>query len=104
MPSSCRTGKSCSTSRSNSEYSVCRTETGWTACALRMVCGPASLRPKYLTLPASMSSLTVPATAKAEFSQHGIAGEPTRMDPTTCPVTQAASTTTSPTIPTASGS
>ncbi|WSS45606.1 TetR/AcrR family transcriptional regulator [Streptomyces sp. NBC_01187] len=80
----------------------------------------------------------MPATAKAEFSQHGIAGaridriakaartskervyayfsskvalyrfvsaqelaavaEPTRMDPTTCPVTQAASTTTSPTI------
>jgi hypothetical protein len=56
-------GKSCSTSRSKSEYSVCRTETGWTACARRMVCGPASLRPKYLTLPASISSLTVPATS-----------------------------------------
>lgn len=33
MPSSWSVGKSCSTSRSKSEYSVCRTETGWTACA-----------------------------------------------------------------------
>ncbi len=62
-----RTGDwfSCSTSRSNSEYSDCRTETGWTACALRMACGPASLRPKYSTSPASISSLTVPATTSS---------------------------------------
>lgn len=45
------------------EYSVCRTETGCTAYALRIVSGPASLRPKYFTQPASISSFTVPATS-----------------------------------------
>ena len=34
-----------------SEYSLCSAVTGWTACARRIVCTPASERPKCLTLP-----------------------------------------------------
>ena len=46
-----RAGRSRSTSRSKREYSVCSTETGCTAWARRMVSRPASLSPKYFTLP-----------------------------------------------------
>ena len=55
MPSSRTTGSTAaSTSRSKMEYSVCSTDTGCTACARRMVSGPASLSPKYRTLPSSI--------------------------------------------------
>ena len=46
-----------------SEYSLCRAVTGWTACARRMFCTPASERPKCRTLPAWISSFTAPATS-----------------------------------------
>ena len=42
---------SASGSRHHSEYSLCSAVTGWTACARRMTCTPASERPKCLTLP-----------------------------------------------------
>ena len=52
MPSSSSVGRtSCSGSRHHSEYSLCSAATGWTACARRIVCTPASDRPKCLTLP-----------------------------------------------------
>ena len=64
MPSSSRAGRiSSSGSRQNSEYSLCSAVTGCTAWARRMVPTPASDSPKWCTLPASMSSLTVPATS-----------------------------------------
>jgi len=47
----------------NREYSLCSAVTGWTPCARRMVSTPASDIPKWWTLPAWMSSLTVPATS-----------------------------------------
>ena len=37
--------------------------TGWTACARRIVPAAASDMPKCFTLPASMRSLTAPATS-----------------------------------------
>jgi hypothetical protein len=43
--------------RSNREYSVCRTDTGCTAWALRMVSSP-----KYFTMPATSSIGTVGST------------------------------------------
>ena len=52
MPSSSSVGRiSASGSLHHSEYSLCRAVTGWTACARRMTCTPASERPKCLTLP-----------------------------------------------------
>ena len=54
---------SSSRSRHHSEYSLCTAVTGWTAWARRMVSAAASDRPKWATLPASMSSLTAPATS-----------------------------------------
>ena len=52
IPSSSSVGMiSASGSRHHSEYSLCRAVTGWTACARRMICTPASERPKCLTLP-----------------------------------------------------
>ena len=50
-------------SRHHSEYSLCSAVTGCTACARRIVCTPASERPKCFTLPCSISSLTAPATS-----------------------------------------
>jgi len=53
IPSSSRTGiTSLSGSLHHSEYSLWSAVTGWTACARRIVCAPASERPKCLTLPA----------------------------------------------------
>ena len=46
-----------------SEYSLWRAVTGWTACARRIVCTPASERPKCLTLPCWIRSFTAPATS-----------------------------------------
>ncbi|KAG1317983.1 hypothetical protein G6F63_015422 [Rhizopus arrhizus] len=64
MPSASKVGKtSCSGSRHHSEYSLCKAVTGCTACARRIVCTPASDRPKCLTLPSAIKSLTVPATS-----------------------------------------
>ena len=64
MPSSSSVG---STSRSGSrcqrEYSLCTAVTGCTAWARRMVLAAASERPKCLTLPSAMRSLTAPATS-----------------------------------------
>ena len=64
MPSSSSVG---STSRSGSrcqrEYSLCTAATGCTAWARRIVLAPASERPKCLTLPSAMRSLTAPATS-----------------------------------------
>ena len=52
MPNSSKVGNtSASGSRHQSEYSLGRAVTGRTACARRMVCAPASDRPKCLTLP-----------------------------------------------------
>ena len=51
MPSSSSVGRiSCSGSRHHSEYSLCSAVTGCTAWARRMVCAPASDRPKCLHL------------------------------------------------------
>ena len=64
MPSSSSSGRIASSgSRHQSEYSLWSAVTGWTACARRMVCTPASDRPKCLTLPCWISSFTVPATS-----------------------------------------
>jgi hypothetical protein len=64
MPSSSSAGMICSSgSRHHSEYSDWSAVTGCTAWARRIVCAPASERPKCLTLPSSISSLTVPATS-----------------------------------------
>ena len=46
-----------------SEYSLCNAATGCTACARRIVCTPASDRPKCFTLPCCISSFTAPATS-----------------------------------------
>ena len=46
-----------------SEYSLCRAVIGWTEWARRIVWGPASDKPKYLTLPCWIRSFTVPATS-----------------------------------------
>ena len=54
---------SASGSRYHSEYSLWSAVTGWTACARRIVCAPASDRPKCLTLPSWIRSLTAPATS-----------------------------------------
>ena len=64
IPSSSSVGRIASSgSRHQSEYSLCSAVTGWTAWARRMVCTPASESPKCLTLPASISSFTAPATS-----------------------------------------
>ena len=64
MPSSSSSGRIASSgSRHHSEYSLWSAVTGWTACARRMVCTPASDRPKCRTLPSWMSSRTAPATS-----------------------------------------
>ncbi len=49
--------------RYQSEYSLWSAVTGCTACARRIVCAPASDRPKCLTLPSAMRSFTAPATS-----------------------------------------
>ena len=54
---------SSSGSRHHSEYSLWSAVTGWTACARRIVCTPASDRPKCFTLPSWISSFTAPATS-----------------------------------------
>ena len=52
MPSSSRVGNtSASGFLHHSEYSLWSAVTGWTACARRIVCTPASESPKCLTLP-----------------------------------------------------
>src|SRR3954465_764262 len=52
IPSSSRVGRtSFSGVLNHNEYSLWSAVTGWTACARRMVCTPASERPKCLTLP-----------------------------------------------------
>jgi len=59
MPSSSQTGSTSSSGRRHhSEYSLWTAVTSWTACARRIVCAPASERPKYLTLPSAIRSLT----------------------------------------------
>ena len=64
MPSSSHAASTSSSGRRHhSEYSLCTAVTGWTACARRIVAAAASDMPKCLTLPASMSSLTAPATS-----------------------------------------
>lgn len=64
MPSSSRVGMiSSSGRRYQSEYSLCRAVTGWTACARLIVPAAASDMPKCRTLPPSISSFTVPATS-----------------------------------------
>ena len=64
IPSSSSVGRIASSgSRHQSEYSLCSAVTGWTAWARRIVCTPASERPKCRTLPSAISSLTVPATS-----------------------------------------
>jgi hypothetical protein len=55
--------------RHHSEYSLCSAVTGWTAWARRMVCAPASERPKCFTLPAWISSFTAPATSSIGTSR-----------------------------------
>ena len=63
MPSSAHTGStSPSGRRHQSEYSLWTAVTRWTACARRIVCAPASERPKCLTLPCATRSPTAPAT------------------------------------------
>ena len=56
-------GSPVSGSRHHSEYSLCSAATGCTAWARRIVSTPASDRPKCLTLPCRISSLTAPATS-----------------------------------------
>ena len=64
MPSSSSVGStSASGSRHHSEYSLWSAVTGWTACARRIVCTPASERPKCFTLPSRIRSFTAPATS-----------------------------------------
>jgi hypothetical protein len=64
MPSSSSVGStSASGLRHHNEYSLCTAVTGWTAWARRMVAALASDIPKCFTLPALMSSPTVPATS-----------------------------------------
>ena len=64
MPSSSSVGRiPASGSRHHSEYSLCSAVTGCTAWARRIVCAPASERPKCLTLPCRIRSLTAPATS-----------------------------------------
>jgi hypothetical protein len=61
-PSSSRVGSNSSSGRlHHSEYSLWTAVTGWAACARRIVCTPASERPKYLTLPSRIRSFTAPA-------------------------------------------
>ncbi len=61
MPSSSSVGRTPAPgSRHHSEYSLCSAVTGCTACARRMVCTPASDRPKCLTLPCRIRSFTAP--------------------------------------------
>src|SRR2546428_11699712 len=64
MPSSSSFGSTdCSGSRHQREYSLCNAVTGCTACARRIVCTPASDRPKCLTLPSAIRSFIAPATS-----------------------------------------
>ena len=64
MPSSSHAASTSSSGRRHhSEYSLCTAVTGCTACARRIVPAAASDMPKCFTLPASMSSLTAPATS-----------------------------------------
>src|ERR1700739_866618 len=59
IPSSSKAGNtSASGSLHHNEYSLWSAVTGWTACARRMVCTPASDRPKCFTLPCWTNSLT----------------------------------------------
>src|SRR2546428_6293498 len=52
MPSSSSVGNTSASGRlHHSEYSLCTAVTGTTACARRIVCAPASERPKCLTFP-----------------------------------------------------
>jgi hypothetical protein len=64
MPSSSHAASTSSSGRRHhSEYSLWTAVTGWTAWARRIVPAAASDMPKCFTLPASMSSLTAPATS-----------------------------------------
>ena len=64
IPSSSSVGNDLlSGARCQSEYSLWSAVTGCTACARRMVCAPASERPKCLTLPSRIRSFTAPATS-----------------------------------------
>ena len=49
-----------STSRVNSEYSLCTAVSGAVACAFRMLAADASLMPRWRTLPACTSSPSAP--------------------------------------------
>src|SRR5574338_429295 len=78
MPNSSNVGSiSTSGSRHHSEYSLCKAVTRWTACARRIVCAPASDRPKCRTLPCAIKSETAPAT-----SSIGTYGSPDVLWPT----------------------
>ena len=69
MPSSSSAGiTSFSGSLHHSEYSLCNAVTGWTACARRIVCTPASDSPKCFTLPSRIRSLTAPACLRSARS------------------------------------
>jgi len=65
IPSSSSVGRSSSSGRRlyHSEYSLWTAVTGWTSCARRIVCTPASERPKCLTLPSLIRSRTALATS-----------------------------------------
>src|SRR5258708_39438118 len=64
IPSSSKVGSSSASGpRQNREYSLCTAVIGWTACARRIVCTPASDKPKCLTLPSAIRFLTAPATS-----------------------------------------
>src|SRR4030095_3137905 len=64
IPSSRQVGRiSSSIPRETSEYSICRSATGWVACARRIVSGPTSDRPTWRTYPASTSSAIAPTVS-----------------------------------------
>src|SRR5579864_5439057 len=64
MPNSSKIGRSSASGpRQNKEYSLWTAVMGWTACARRIVCTPASDRPKCLTLPWTINSFRAPATS-----------------------------------------
>ena len=64
MPSSRSTGRTFgSGSRVHKEYSDCRAVTRCTACARRIVSGPASDMPMWRILPSATSSARVPTVS-----------------------------------------
>ncbi len=75
MPSSRSVGRtSASTAREISEYSICRSLTGCTACARRIVAASTSESPTCRTYPASIISLTAPTVSSTGTSGSSRAG------------------------------